>query len=90
MSIGLLKEDAKRIWIRVGDDDRRRVDELLKAFPYMKEAPLVSTLLSAALRACERNGFTNLPMEFSVELDAPKEDVRLKLNDPAGKGSRGK
>jgi hypothetical protein len=88
MNVLLLKVDAKRIWIRIDDGDRRRVDAMLKAFPYMKEAPLVSTLLSAALRACERNGFGNLPLEFSVELDQPNENTRLKLNEPPGKPTR--
>lgn len=47
---------------------------------------MVSTLLSSALRACERNGYANLPVEFSVE---SKDDARFKLNEPV-RYARGK
>lgn len=56
----------KRVWIYVGGEDEARIDALLKKYPHLSEAAVMATLLSAALRACERENFAALPYEFSI------------------------
>lgn len=72
------KTKPRRVWIYVGVEDEQRIDALSKKFSYLSESALVSTLLSAALRACERT--EALPLEFVIAAAAP-EPARVALND---------
>lgn len=71
----------RRVWIYVNDADGDRIDELQKKYPYLSEAAAVSSLLSAALAACERDNYTHLPTEFAITAAIAKEPARFELND---------
>jgi hypothetical protein len=74
------KTKPKRVWIYVGNDDEKRIDSLLRRFPHLSEAAVMASLLSAALRCCEREGFLAIPYEFTT-LENLRDSPALRLND---------
>jgi hypothetical protein len=75
----------RRVWIYVSDADSDRIDELLKRYSYLSEAALMSTLLHAALRACEAANYNALPQQFAITLATPTEGARVTLNEKGKK-----
>src|ERR1051325_9822446 len=68
------QKKPKRSWVYLSEEDQRRVNNLLKAVGTLNEVTILSTLASAAFRACEEsdNGIP-LPLNFRIVEGFPEK-----------------
>ena len=68
------QKKPKRSWVYLSEEDQRRVNNLLKAVGTLNEVTILSTLASAALRACEESGNRMpLPLKFQIVEGVPEK-----------------
>lgn len=60
---------SRRVWAYLDEDDEKRLEKVLVvAHPHLEEAPALSVIVKAGLKALEEHGYKRvLPLKFKIE-----------------------
>ena len=74
----------KRVWVYLSEEDQGRLNSLVSAVGTLNEVMILSTLVSAALKACDQAGTRMpLPLKFQITEGLPENEPK-----PLAKGRR--
>ena len=80
-------KNRHRLWVYLDEEDHRRLEQLSKAARTLNEVSILTTLVSAALKACDEAGSRiPLPLKFRILDELPEQSSsRLELPTPKRK-----